>query len=133
MHVSSRQQYLPQTPSALDVCLHKDDPEQGNRTIFHQYLPCRTFSDFYYHHLCLAQMRHLDVSSSATQGMTGNEKKPTSIRNHVLHGHGKKFTRFLSFLDLQKNSHLDGTSEISTDDVSIKQRKADEVSVGVRL
>ena len=68
------------------------------------------------------------------KGVIKNTKKNTSsIRNHVLHGHGKKFTRFLSFLELQKNSHLDDTSEISTDDGSRKRRKDNEVSVGGRL
>ena len=60
-------------------------------------------------------------------------KNTSSIRNHVLHGHGNKFTIFLSFLELQKNSHLDDTSEISTDDGSRKRRKDNEVSVGGRL
>ena len=78
------QRYLPQTPSALDVCIHKDDTERGNMTICHQHLPRRTLSDFYYHHMCLAQMHHLNVSSSATQGMTGNG----CTFYHVHEGHG---------------------------------------------
>ena len=61
------------------------------------------------------------------------EKKTSSIRNHILHEHGKKFTRFLSFLELQKKSHLDDAYELSTDYGSRKRRKDDEVSVGGRL
>ena len=61
------------------------------------------------------------------------KKNTSSIRNHVLHVHGKKFTRFLSFLELQKNSHLDDASELSTDYGSRKRIKANEVSVGGRL
>ena len=79
----SRQRYLPQTPSALDVCLHKDDTELGNLTIYHQHLPRRTFPAFYCHHR-LSQMRHLAVSSSETQGMTGN----MCTFYHVHEGHG---------------------------------------------
>ena len=60
------------------------------------------------------------------------EKNTCSIRNHVLHGHGKKFTRFFSFLQLQKNSQPYDASELIDDD-SINQRKANEVSVGGRL
>ena len=60
-------------------------------------------------------------------------KNISSIQNHVLHGHGKNFTRFLSFLELQKNSHLDDASELSTDYGSRKRRKSDEVSVGGRF
>ena len=61
------------------------------------------------------------------------EKNTSGIWNHVLHGHGKKFTRFLSFLELQNNSQLDDASELSTDDGSRKRRKANEVSVGGRF
>ena len=71
-YVPSRQRYLPQTSSALDDCLHKDDTEGGNLTICHQHLPRFPFSAFYYHNLCLAQMRHLAVRSSTTQEMRGN-------------------------------------------------------------
>ena len=60
------------------------------------------------------------------------KKITSSVRNHVLHGHGKKFTIFLSFLELQKNSQPDDASELS-DDGSRKRRKADEGSVGGRL
>ena len=83
MHVQSRQQYLPQNPSTLDVFLNKDDTEQGNLKICHQYLPCRPFYTFYFHHR-LAHMRHLDVSSSATKGMTGNGW--TFYHDHEGHG-----------------------------------------------
>ena len=41
------------------------------------------------------------------------KKNTSSIWNHVLHGHGKKFTRFLSFLELQKNSHRDDDFELN--------------------
>ena len=61
------------------------------------------------------------------------KKNTSSIQNHVLHGNGKKFTCFLSFLELQKKSHLDGAYELSTDDGSRKRIKANEVSVGGRL
>ena len=44
-----------------------------------------------------------------------------------------KSTRFLSFLELQKNSHLDDASELSIYGGSRKRRKADKVSVGGRL
>ena len=71
-HGPSRQQYLPQTPSTLDYCLHKDDIEGGYLKIFPQHLPHRPFSALYYNHLCVAQIRHLDVRSTATQGITGN-------------------------------------------------------------
>ena len=68
------------------------------------------------------------------KGMIKYTKKNTSsIRNHVLHGNGKKIIRFVSFLELQKNSRTDDTSELSTDDGSRKRRKANEVSVGGRL
>ena len=67
----SRKRYLTQTPSTLDVCIHKDDTERGNMTIYHQQLPRRTLSAFYCHH-SLAQMRHLAMSYSATQEMKGN-------------------------------------------------------------
>ena len=70
MHVPSRQQYLPQTPSTLDVCLNKDDTERGNLKICHQNLPRWPFYALYFHHR-LTQMRHMAVSYSATQGMTG--------------------------------------------------------------
>ena len=61
------------------------------------------------------------------------KKNTSSIRNHVLHVNSKKFTRFLPFLELQNNSHIDDASELSTDDGSRKRRKADELSVGGRL
>ena len=49
-----------------------------------------------------------------------------------IHGHGNKFTSFLSFLELQKNSHPYDASELS-DDGSRKRRKSEEVSVGGRF
>ena len=67
------------------------------------------------------------------KGAINTRKKNTSsIRNHVLHGNGKIFTIFLSFLELQKTSHPDDASELS-DDGSRNQRKADKVSVGGKL
>ena len=60
-------------------------------------------------------------------------KNTSSIRNHVIYGHGKRFTRFLSFLEVQKNLQLDDAYELSTFDGSRKLKKADEVSVGGRF
>ena len=59
-------------------------------------------------------------------------KNTSRIWSHVLHVHGDKFTSFLSFLELQKNSQPDDASEISNDG-SRKWRKADEISVGGRF
>ena len=58
------------------------------------------------------------------KGVIKYTKNNSSIRTHFLHGHGKNFTRFLSFLELQKNSQLDDASELSPYDGSRKQRKA---------
>ena len=60
------------------------------------------------------------------------KKNTSSIRNHVLHGHGNNLTILLSFIELQNNSQPDDAYELS-DDVSRKWRKDDEVSVGERL
>ena len=66
--------------------------------------------------------------------MIKNTKTNTSsIRNHVLHGRAKKLASFLSLLKLWKTSQPDDASELSTDDVSRKWRKADEASVGGRF
>ena len=62
-----------------------------------------------------------------------SKKNTSSTWSHVLHGHAIKFTSFLSFLYFQNNSQPDDASEISMDDGSRNQRKADEVSVGSRL
>ena len=60
------------------------DMEEGNIKIYPQHLPCWPFSDFYYHHLCLAHMSRLAVRSSATQGIPGNGW----TRLDVYEGHG---------------------------------------------
>ena len=64
------------------------------------------------------------------KGVIKYKKKPSSIRNHVLHGHAKKFTSILALIELRKTSHPEYASEISTDDGSRKRGNADEVSVG---
>ena len=84
MHVPSRQRCFPQTPSDLDDFIYKDNMEGDNITIFPQRLPRWTFYDFYYHHICLDQMRRLAVRSSATPGLLGNWW--TCLHFHEGHG-----------------------------------------------
>ena len=55
------------------------------------------------------------------------------IPNHVLYGHANEFTSFLAFLELRNTSHPDDAYELNTDYGRRNQKKADEVSVGVRL
>ena len=57
-----------------------------------------------------------------------NKKNTSSLQNRVLRGHVNEFTSLLAFLELRKASHPDDASELSTDDGSRNQRKADEVS-----
>ena len=84
----SRQQYIPQNPSALDVCLHNYDTERGNMKICNQHLPLWPFSAFYCHHR-LSQMRHLALSYYETKGMTGN----WWTCYHFHEGHGSVYWR----------------------------------------
>ena len=60
-------------------------------------------------------------------------KNNSSLQNHVLHGNANQFITFLAFLGLWKTSQPDDAYEISTDDVSRKRIKTDEVSIGVRF
>ena len=86
---------------------------------------------WYYCTLC-----HLVDPITLQETMKGvikyTEKNTSSIRNYVLHGHGKKFTSFLSFLELKKNSHPHDVSELSGDG-SRKRTKANELSLCGRL
>ena len=60
-----------------------------------------------------------------------NEKKHIWYTNHVLHGHAKKFTSFLAFLERRKTSQPEDESELIIDDGIRKWRKDNKVSVGV--
>ena len=65
-----------------------------------------------------------------TKGVVKYTKKNSSLRNHVLHRHPNEFNRSLEFLELRKTSQPDDSYELSTDDGSRNQRKANKVSVG---
>ena len=66
------------------------------------------------------------------KGVIKIHKNTSSVRNHVLRGHGNKFTSFLSFLEFQNKSQPDDASELSDDGIR-KGRNDSKVSVGGRL
>ena len=81
---------------------------------------CNDISIWYYCTLC--HFVEPITLQETMKGVINTRKKTSSIRNHVLHGHGNKFTSFLSLLELQKKSQPDDASELSNYGSTIGER-----------
>ena len=60
-------------------------------------------------------------------------KNISRLHNHVLTGHSKDFNSLLVILYLRNIYQPENTSELSTDDGSIKRRKTNEINFGGRF
>ena len=67
------------------------------------------------------------------RGWWNMSKNISRLHNHVLTGHSKDFNSLLVILYLRNIYQPENTSELSTDDGSIKRRKTNEINFGGRF